>query len=171
MKTTKTYTRDDVIKHGEYLGFIEYESGATEQRWLIDGLVFSETCTTDGRLAGFRCIGNASKVFEVDKTAQGTTASNEKGKTMLHYDLTEINLPIDERPMYPTVRATDDEGHTVSITTNKYGEGKFNIVETSFGTEYKQTRGTLQYKLPATDAGIKRRLNEEYKFMKEFMGW
>ena len=90
---------------------------------------------------------------------------------MLHYDLTEINLPIDERPMYPTVRATDDEGHTVSITTNKYGEGKFNIVETSFGTEYKQTCGTLQYKLPATDAGIKRRLNEEYKFMKEFMGW
>ena len=55
---------------------------------------------------------------------------------MLHYDLTEINLPIDERPMYPTVRATDDEGHTVSITTNKYGEGKFDIVETSFGTEY-----------------------------------
>lgn len=32
MKTTNTYTRDDVIKHGEYLGFIEYESGATEQR-------------------------------------------------------------------------------------------------------------------------------------------
>lgn len=46
--------------------------------------------------------------------------------------------------------ATDDEGHTVSITTNKYGEGKFNIVETSFGTECKQTRGTLQYKLPET---------------------
>lgn len=90
---------------------------------------------------------------------------------MLNYDLTEINLPIDERPMYPTVRATDDEGHTVSITTNKYGEGKFNIVETSFGTEYKQTRGTLQYKLPDTDAGIKRRLNDEYKVMKELMGW
>lgn len=64
MKTTKTYTRNDVIKHGEYLGFIEYESGATEQRWIIDGLVFSETCTTDGRRAGFRCIGNASKVLK-----------------------------------------------------------------------------------------------------------
>ncbi len=90
---------------------------------------------------------------------------------MLNYDLTEINLPFDERPMYPTVRATDDEGHVVSITTNKYGEGRFNVVETPFGIEYKQTRGTLQYSLPATDAGIKRRLNEEYKFMKEFMGW
>lgn len=90
---------------------------------------------------------------------------------MLHYDLTEINLPIEERPMYPTVRATDDEGNTVSITTNKYGEGRFNVVETPFGTEYKQTRGTLQYMLPATDAGIKRRLKKEYESMKEFMVW
>ena len=34
----KSLTRDDVIKNGEYIGFTEYESGATEQRWLIDGL-------------------------------------------------------------------------------------------------------------------------------------
>lgn len=90
---------------------------------------------------------------------------------MLSYDLTEINLPIDERPMYPTVSATDDKGHVVSITTNKYGEGKFKIVETPFGIEYKQTRGTLQYSLPATDAGVKRLLNDEYKVMKDLMGW
>lgn len=59
----KKPTRNEVIEHGEYLGCIEYESGATEQRWVLDGIVFTETCNADGLRSGFRCLGKASKVL------------------------------------------------------------------------------------------------------------
>lgn len=65
MKTTKkSYTREDVIKNGEYLGATEYTSGATEQRWLLDGIVYAETCNADGYRTGFRCLGKVSKVLK-----------------------------------------------------------------------------------------------------------
>ncbi len=64
MKTTKTYTRDEIIERGEYLGCTEYESGATMQRWLLDGIVYAETCNADGYRTSFRCIGKASKVLK-----------------------------------------------------------------------------------------------------------
>lgn len=62
--TKKQFTRNEVIEHGEYLGCIEYESGATEQRWVLDGIVFAEICNADGYRAGFRCLGKASKVLK-----------------------------------------------------------------------------------------------------------
>lgn len=62
--TKKQFTRNEVIEHGEYLGCIEYESGATEQRWVLDGIVFAEICNADGYRAGFRCPGKASKVLK-----------------------------------------------------------------------------------------------------------
>lgn len=62
--TKKQFTRNEVIEHGEYLGCIEYESGATEQRWVLDGIVFVEICNAYGYRAGFRCLGKASKVLK-----------------------------------------------------------------------------------------------------------
>lgn len=60
----KSLTRDDVIKNGEYIGFTEYESGATMQRWLLDGIVYAETCNADGYRTSFRCLGKASRVLK-----------------------------------------------------------------------------------------------------------
>lgn len=57
-------TRDEVIERGEYLGCTEYVSGCTEQRWVLDGIVFAETCNADGYSTGFRCLGKASKVLK-----------------------------------------------------------------------------------------------------------
>lgn len=62
--TKKRHTRDEAIERGEYLGCTEYESGATEQRWVLDGIVFAEACNAAGRRAGFRCMGKASKVLK-----------------------------------------------------------------------------------------------------------
>lgn len=65
MKDTKKQpTRDEVIERGEYLGCTEYASGCTEQRWILDGIVFAETCNADGYSTGFRCLGKASKVLK-----------------------------------------------------------------------------------------------------------
>lgn len=64
MTTKQQPTRDEVVERGEYLGCIEYESGATEQRWALDGIVFAETCSADGYSTGFRCLGKASKVLK-----------------------------------------------------------------------------------------------------------
>ena len=56
-------TRNEVIERGEYLGCVEYDSGCTEQRWVLDGIVFAETCNVDGYRTGFRCLGKASKAL------------------------------------------------------------------------------------------------------------
>lgn len=57
-------TRNEVIERGEYLGCVEYASGCTEQRWVLDDIVFSETCNADGYRTGLRCLGKASKVLK-----------------------------------------------------------------------------------------------------------
>lgn len=57
-------TRNEVIERGEYLGCVEYASGCTEQRWVLDGIVFAETCNANGLRSGFRCLGRASKVLK-----------------------------------------------------------------------------------------------------------
>ena len=62
--TKKQFTRNEVIEHGEYLGCTEYESGVTEQRWTLDGIVYAETCNADGYCTSFRCLGKASKVLK-----------------------------------------------------------------------------------------------------------
>lgn len=65
MKNTKTQqTREEVIERGEYLGCTEYEGGATEQRWVLDGIVFAEICNANGYCVGFHCLGKASKVLK-----------------------------------------------------------------------------------------------------------
>ena len=60
----KSLTRDESVERGEYLGAIEYESGATMQRWLLDGIVYAETCNADGYRTSFRCLGKASRVLK-----------------------------------------------------------------------------------------------------------
>ncbi len=60
----KQPTRNEVIERGEYLGCTEYVSGCTEQRWVLDDIVFAETCNADGYRTGFRCLGKASKVLK-----------------------------------------------------------------------------------------------------------
>lgn len=58
MKNTKTQqTREEVIERGEHLG-------CTEQRWVLDGIVFAEICNANGYRVGFRCPGKASKVLK-----------------------------------------------------------------------------------------------------------
>lgn len=64
MKTTKTYSHDEVIERGEYLGFKEYESGAVEQRWLLDGIVYTRITSANGLHELWRCMGKASKVLK-----------------------------------------------------------------------------------------------------------
>lgn len=64
MNSKHQFTRDEVIERGEYLGCTEYVSGCTEQRWVLDGIVFAETCNADGYRTGFRCLGKASKVLK-----------------------------------------------------------------------------------------------------------
>lgn len=60
----KSLTSDEIVERGEYLGAIEYESGATMQRWLLDGIVYAETCNSDGYRTSFRCLGKASRVLK-----------------------------------------------------------------------------------------------------------
>lgn len=64
MKNKKQPTHDEVIERGEYLGFKEYESGAVEQRWLLDGIVYTRITSTNGRHELWRCMGKASKVLK-----------------------------------------------------------------------------------------------------------
>lgn len=65
MKNAKTQqTREEVIERGEYLGCTEYEGGATEQRWVLDGIVFAEICNANGYRVGFHCLGKVSKVLK-----------------------------------------------------------------------------------------------------------
>ena len=65
LKCTKTqFTRDEVIEHGEYFGCIEHEGGATEQRWVLDGIAFAEICNANGYCVIFQCLGKASKVLD-----------------------------------------------------------------------------------------------------------
>lgn len=56
--TEKQFTRDEAVERGEY------EGGAAEQRWVLDGIVFVEICNANGYRVGFHCLGKASKVLE-----------------------------------------------------------------------------------------------------------
>lgn len=57
-------TREEVIEHGECLGATEYASGPTEQRWVLNGIVFSEVCDADGTHASWTCLGKASRILK-----------------------------------------------------------------------------------------------------------
>lgn len=77
-----------------------------------------------------------------------------------HYDLTEWEERADTLATYITVRAWDDDGHEVSITTNRAGEGLFHWVWDIPGASghWAQDAGTLQFRLPSTAGGIRQRL-------------
>lgn len=77
-----------------------------------------------------------------------------------HYDLSEWEDRADAIGTYITVRAWDDDGHEVSITTNRAGEGLFHWVWDIPGASghWAQDAGTLQYRLPSTAGGIRQRL-------------
>ena len=77
-----------------------------------------------------------------------------------HYDLSEWEERADALGTYITVRALDDDGHEVSITTNRAGEGLFRWVWDIPGASghWAQDAGTLQYQLPSTAGGIRQRL-------------
>lgn len=63
MKNSKRqFTREEVIKNGDYLGFRETPCGGTEQRWQMGGVVFSEICDANGHRSSWFCLGKASKV-------------------------------------------------------------------------------------------------------------
>lgn len=88
----------------------------------------------------------------------------------LTYDLHEL----EEQPSlksegiarhYITVSATDDKGHTVSITSNGEGEGRFHY--TSNGACAVQDIGTIQARIKTT-ASAKRALREEYDTKRKF---
>lgn len=74
------------------------------------------------------------------------------------YDLSELENLNDGFGGYITVRAWDDEGHEVSIITNKNGEGQFDRIVTPTGVEYRQTMGTMQYRLPDTEGKVRQQL-------------
>ena len=80
----------------------------------------------------------------------------------LTYDLSQLDRIGDGTGRYVTVSATDSEGHTVSITVNNAGQGRFHRVETRSSAWYEQDLGTLQYSLPDTDRGIISQLDRLY---------
>lgn len=66
------------------------------------------------------------------------------------YDLTALDDLYDGRGGY--LHFTAKRGDTeVEIITNHNGEGMWQEVWTPFGPDYKQVRGTLQYRIPETD--------------------
>lgn len=75
-----------------------------------------------------------------------------------NYDLSELENLNDGFGGFIELRAWDDDGHEVSIITNKSGEGFWEKIHTPFGVEYRQTMGTLQYRLPDTDGKIRQQL-------------
>lgn len=75
-----------------------------------------------------------------------------------HYDLSELEDLHDGFGGFIELRAWDDEGHEVSIITNKSGEGFWEKIYTPFGVDYRQTMGTSQYRLPDTDGKIRQKL-------------
>lgn len=91
-------------------------------------------------------------------------------KLALHYDLSEWEAGEDHPGAYIKVRAWDDEGHEVSIITNRDGEGRFIEVWEAGSKSYQQVDGTCQYALGDTSAKIKYQLREQY-ILRSSLGW
>jgi hypothetical protein len=89
------------------------------------------------------------------------TIITEVKKMSLSYDLSAAKLPYEERAYYVKISAEDDKGRSVEITVNRALRGLFTWDRHSLC--YRQDTGTLQYSLPATDAGMKRELREKYE--------
>ena len=86
-----------------------------------------------------------------------------------HYDLSEWEERESSLGSYITVRAWDDDGNEVSITTNRSCEGLFHWVWEIPGTSghWAQDAGTLQYRLPSTAGGIRKHLAHRLNLLRE----
>lgn len=88
----------------------------------------------------------------------------------LHYDLSEWEQRHDWPGTYIKVRAWDDEGHEVSIITNRAGEGEWSEVWVAGQLDYRQTAGTCQFQLPRTRGAITQLLARRYS-QRAMYGW
>ena len=93
-------------------------------------------------------------------------------KSGLMYDISEWEERADAISSYITVRAWDEDGHEVSITTNRSGEGIFRKVWDIPGASchYAQVAGTLQFHLGRTPQAVKTKLRKLYEKHAE-VGW
>ena len=82
----------------------------------------------------------------------------------LHYDVSEWEQRRDTLGTYIKLRVWDDDGHEVSVITNRAGEGEWVEVQEAGQLAYRQTAGTLQFRLPSTKGAVipllARRFNE-----------
>ena len=88
----------------------------------------------------------------------------------LNYDLHEWEERADYLGTYIKVRAWDDEGHEVSIITNRACEGEWIEVYEAGQLNYKQVAGTLQFQLGKTEGLIRNQLRRRY-MDHAFYGW
>lgn len=77
----------------------------------------------------------------------------------LSYDIGEAFLPREDTPCYVTVSAADKFGNSVSVTTNRSGEGLFERMPDG---SYRQLAGTLQYRLPDSETGVRSMLRRKW---------
>ena len=91
-------------------------------------------------------------------------------KKKLHYDLHEWEERADCLSSFIKVRAWDDEGHEVSIITNRAGEGEWIEVREAGQLNYKQVSGTLQFKLARTAGLIRNQLRKRFA-IRDMYGW
>lgn len=95
------------------------------------------------------------------EAAEGTRTMPDK-KLELHYDLSEWEERAENYGTYIKVRAWDDEGHEVSIITNRACEGEWVEVWEAGQLNYRQVAGTLQFSLARQANQIKHQLRERY---------
>lgn len=79
-------------------------------------------------------------------------------KIKLKYNLTELHKPVEQRGSYLTVSATDENGKTVEIVSNRNGWGEFK--RTKGGC--LQVQDTTQFSLPVSDSGVRSLLRRRY---------
>lgn len=101
----------------------------------------------------------------------GRAKGYEMYKLKLHYDLSEMDNLNDGCGGYITVRAWDDDGHEVSITTNRAGEGLFEKEHGPFGYSMRQVAGTLQFNLPESEGKVRQMLAKRYNVRKAGGFW
>ena len=75
-----------------------------------------------------------------------------------HYEFSDAMLPKDERPHYCHIVAESDTAR-LDFYVNRNLEGLW--VRDERTGDYKQIRGTMQYRLPSSADGIRKKLRKE----------
>lgn len=91
-------------------------------------------------------------------------------KIKLHYDLSEWEERADSLGTFIRVRAWDDDGHEVSIITNRSCQGEWVEIWEAGQLGYRQVAGTLQFALGRTESKIKAQLLHRFRERSEY-GW